>query len=38
MWEVVGGDVTEAIKEFFENEKLLSAINNTSLTIVPKIK
>ncbi|GKE06387.1 hypothetical protein Tco_1398405, partial [Tanacetum coccineum] len=37
-WEVIGFDVYEAIKEFFQNGKLLGEVNATIISLVPKIK
>lgn len=36
-WPVVGKDVTQVVMQFFENGKLLQALNNTSVTLVPKV-
>ncbi|XP_050229117.1 uncharacterized protein LOC126678259 [Mercurialis annua] len=35
-WAIVGGDVIEAVKEFFYTGKLLGQVNATSLSIIPK--
>ncbi|GJV01621.1 hypothetical protein Tco_1335190 [Tanacetum coccineum] len=34
-WEVIGFDVYEAIKEFFQNGKLLGEVNATIISLVP---
>lgn len=36
-WSVVGMDVCKATREFFENGKLLSRINATLITLIPKV-
>ncbi|XP_019227287.1 PREDICTED: uncharacterized protein LOC109208612 [Nicotiana attenuata] len=35
--DVVGDDVITAILQFFENGKILKEINNTTITLVPKV-
>ncbi|XP_074265657.1 uncharacterized protein LOC141588101 [Silene latifolia] len=35
-WEVVGGDVITAIKNFFQAGKLLKQVNTTNITLIPK--
>lgn len=35
-WETVGGDVSAAVKEFFESGRLLRQLNHTVLTLLPK--
>ncbi|PWA74759.1 RNA-directed DNA polymerase, eukaryota, Reverse transcriptase zinc-binding domain protein [Artemisia annua] len=35
-WSVIGKDVCNAIREFFETGKLLKEINSTIITLVPK--
>ncbi|XP_010523549.1 PREDICTED: uncharacterized protein LOC104801863 [Tarenaya hassleriana] len=35
-WQLVGGDVTRAIKDFFLTGKLLGQINATTLALIPK--
>jgi hypothetical protein len=37
-WGIMGVDVTEAVLHFFQNGKILKAINSTSITLVPKIR
>lgn len=37
-WEVIGEVVTDAILDFFQNGKLLTELNVTTITLVPKIK
>ncbi|GKB10356.1 RNA-directed DNA polymerase, eukaryota, reverse transcriptase zinc-binding domain protein [Tanacetum coccineum] len=36
-WEVVGKDVCQAVKDFFENGKLLKEINSTLIALIPKV-
>lgn len=36
-WEVVGTEVSEAIREFFENGRILKQWNATKLVLIPKI-
>ncbi|XP_050219186.1 uncharacterized protein LOC126669691 [Mercurialis annua] len=36
-WFFIGGDVIKAVHEFFFTRKLLSQVNATSLSIIPKI-
>ncbi|XP_074301623.1 uncharacterized protein LOC141633025 [Silene latifolia] len=36
-WELVGGDIIEAIKNFFCYGKLLKQCNATTITLVPKV-
>ncbi|GKF99457.1 hypothetical protein Tco_0298240, partial [Tanacetum coccineum] len=35
-WNVVGNDVTYAIREFFINGKLLKEHNHTLISLIPK--
>lgn len=35
-WEIVGGDVIAAVKEFFRKGRLLKDLNNTTLALIPK--
>lgn len=35
-WEILGKDVTKAVKEFFTKGKLLKQLNCTFLTLIPK--
>ncbi|XP_074277705.1 uncharacterized protein LOC141601332 [Silene latifolia] len=35
-WDVVGPDVCEAIKDFFSTDKLLTQVNATNITLIPK--
>ncbi|XP_074293443.1 uncharacterized protein LOC141620485 [Silene latifolia] len=35
-WETVRGDVTAAIKDFFQTGQLLKQVNTTTLTLIPK--
>ncbi|XP_019266923.1 PREDICTED: uncharacterized protein LOC109244316 [Nicotiana attenuata] len=37
-WTIIGGDVTKAVLEFFENGELLTQINSTSIALIPKVK
>ncbi|XP_071708301.1 uncharacterized protein [Rutidosis leptorrhynchoides] len=37
-WDVIGGDVTRAVLDFFHNGKLLKEINHTVITLLPKVK
>ncbi|XP_019240335.1 PREDICTED: uncharacterized protein LOC109220328 [Nicotiana attenuata] len=36
-WKLVGSEVKQAIKDFFDNGKLLKSINCTTVTLVPKV-
>ena len=36
-WSVIGGEVTEAVLEFFKSGKLLKQWNATNLVLIPKI-
>lgn len=36
--EIVGNDVTVAIMDFFNPGKLLKEVNNSILTLIPKLK
>ncbi|GJR55416.1 hypothetical protein Tco_1405937 [Tanacetum coccineum] len=36
-WDIVGGDVCNAIRDFFGNGKLLKEINHTFLALIPKV-
>nr|GEU44599.1 hypothetical protein [Tanacetum cinerariifolium] len=36
-WDIVGKDVTCAIKEFFVNGKLLKELNHTIISLIPKV-
>lgn len=35
-WSVVGKDVTDAVKEFFQKKKMYRAINCTLVALIPK--
>lgn len=35
-WDIVGKDVTKAVKEFFRTRKLLKRINTTVVPLIPK--
>ncbi|KAK9078070.1 hypothetical protein SSX86_002127 [Deinandra increscens subsp. villosa] len=37
-WSIIGGEVCHAIKEFFDNGKLLTEINATIISLVPKCR
>nr|GEW15224.1 hypothetical protein [Tanacetum cinerariifolium] len=36
-WDVVGSDVCRAVREFFDNGKLLKEVNHTFLALIPKV-
>ncbi|GJZ47930.1 RNA-directed DNA polymerase, eukaryota, reverse transcriptase zinc-binding domain protein, partial [Tanacetum coccineum] len=36
-WDIIGGDVCGAVKEFFKSNKLLGEVNATLITLIPKI-
>ncbi|GKC41519.1 sodium/hydrogen exchanger 6 [Tanacetum coccineum] len=36
-WDVVGGDITCAIRDFFSNGKLLKELNHTIISFIPKV-
>ncbi|XP_039161265.1 uncharacterized protein LOC120289927 [Eucalyptus grandis] len=36
-WDIVGPSVLDAVKEFFSSRRLLKEVNNTILTLVPKV-
>ncbi|GKA38509.1 sodium/hydrogen exchanger 6 [Tanacetum coccineum] len=36
-WDVVGGDITCAIRDFFSNGKLLKVLNHTIIALIPKV-
>lgn len=36
-WEVVGNDVIQAIKHFFDTNHLLKEVSSTILTLMPKV-
>ncbi|GJR87109.1 RNA-directed DNA polymerase, eukaryota, reverse transcriptase zinc-binding domain protein [Tanacetum coccineum] len=36
-WAVIGKDVCQAVKDFFENGKLLKEINSTLIALIPKV-
>ncbi|KAL2893911.1 hypothetical protein RDABS01_009820, partial [Bienertia sinuspersici] len=36
-WEVVGDEILDAILDFFSSGKLLTEINVTTLTLIPKV-
>ncbi|GKA95055.1 sodium/hydrogen exchanger 6 [Tanacetum coccineum] len=36
-WDVVGGDITCAICDFFSNGKLLKELNHTIISLIPKV-
>lgn len=35
-WEITKRDVIKAMKEFFNEEKMYKAVNNTLVTLIPK--
>ncbi|XP_049398963.1 uncharacterized protein LOC125862883 [Solanum stenotomum] len=37
-WETVGGDITEAVLEFFQNGHLLKQVNATNIVLIPKVE
>ncbi|GKE35981.1 hypothetical protein Tco_1455303 [Tanacetum coccineum] len=37
-WDIVGNDVTNAIREFFTNGNLLKELNHTIIALIPKVK
>ncbi|GJS24837.1 hypothetical protein Tco_0453469 [Tanacetum coccineum] len=36
-WDVVGGDITYAIRDFFSNGKLLKELNHNIIALIPKL-
>ncbi|KAL0294421.1 UNVERIFIED_CONTAM: hypothetical protein Sradi_6889000 [Sesamum radiatum] len=36
-WSVIGGEVTQAILDFFRNGRLLKQINATLISLIPKV-
>ncbi|GKC40533.1 sodium/hydrogen exchanger 6 [Tanacetum coccineum] len=36
-WDVVGGDITYAVRDFFFNGKLLKELNHTIISLIPKV-
>ncbi|GKC42164.1 sodium/hydrogen exchanger 6, partial [Tanacetum coccineum] len=36
-WDVVGGDITCAVQDFFSNGKLLKELNHTIISLIPKV-
>ncbi|GJW28398.1 putative RNA-directed DNA polymerase, eukaryota, reverse transcriptase zinc-binding domain protein [Tanacetum coccineum] len=36
-WDVVGGDITCAIRDFLSNGKLLNELNHTIISLIPKV-
>lgn len=37
LWDIVGSDIVAAVKEFFENGRLLKDFNNTIIVLIPKV-
>ncbi|GKA24834.1 putative reverse transcriptase domain, reverse transcriptase zinc-binding domain protein, partial [Tanacetum coccineum] len=37
-WEIIATDVTDAVREFFTNGKLLKELNHTIIALIPKIQ
>ncbi|XP_071739552.1 uncharacterized protein [Rutidosis leptorrhynchoides] len=37
-WHIVGEEITEAVREFFDNGQLLKEINHTIIALVPKVQ
>jgi len=35
-WDIIGGDISKAIHSFFKSGRLLSEVNHTFVTLVPK--
>lgn len=35
-WKIIGEDITKAIMEFFDNDKLLTQVNATIIALIPK--
>ncbi|GKF30051.1 hypothetical protein Tco_0096393, partial [Tanacetum coccineum] len=35
-WDVVGGDICNAVRDFFSNGKLLREVNHTIIALLPK--
>ncbi|KAM3304323.1 hypothetical protein P3S67_015355 [Capsicum chacoense] len=38
VWHIVGPEVCDAIKDFFQNDKLLKQLNATVIFLIPKIE
>ncbi|GJY88640.1 sodium/hydrogen exchanger 6 [Tanacetum coccineum] len=36
-WDIVGGEITNAIRDFFSNGNLLKELNHTIITLIPKV-
>nr|GEX10433.1 reverse transcriptase domain, reverse transcriptase zinc-binding domain protein [Tanacetum cinerariifolium] len=36
-WDVVGGDITCVVQDFFSNDKLLKDLNHTIISLIPKV-
>ncbi|GJY23686.1 uncharacterized protein Tco_0397344 [Tanacetum coccineum] len=36
-WEIIGKEVTEVVQDFFKNGKLLTEINHTIISLLPKV-
>nr|GEY00043.1 hypothetical protein [Tanacetum cinerariifolium] len=36
-WDIMGGEVTIAIRDFFSNGKLLKELNHTIISLIPKV-
>ncbi|GJW12014.1 sodium/hydrogen exchanger 6 [Tanacetum coccineum] len=36
-WDVVGGDITCVVRDFFSNGKLLKELNHTIISLIPKV-
>ncbi|GJS98521.1 sodium/hydrogen exchanger 6 [Tanacetum coccineum] len=37
VWDMVGGDISCVVREFFSNGKLLKEINHTIISLIPKV-
>ncbi|GJS24848.1 hypothetical protein Tco_0453480 [Tanacetum coccineum] len=36
-WDIVGGEITNAIRDFFSNGKLLKVLNHAIISLIPKV-
>lgn len=37
-WEIIGDDVCDAVQKSFKNGKLLKQINDTMISLIPKVE